>query len=182
MKPNSTYLRQSIRTIADYPKPGIQFRDITTLLRDAKAFEITVDALIEPWRDQQDRQGRGHRSARLHSRRRRGARPQVRFRADSQARQAAARNRARGLLARIRRRRNGNAHGRHPRRRERVAARRPHRHRRHRDRAPRAAAVGGRAGCAPPASSSIFRGSAALRACAPPASRCSRCSRSEPAP
>ena len=46
------FLRQSIRTIADYPKPGIQFRDITTLLRDAKAFELTVDALIEPWRDQ----------------------------------------------------------------------------------------------------------------------------------
>jgi adenine phosphoribosyltransferase len=46
------YLRQSIRTIADYPKPGIQFRDITTLLRDAKAFEITINALIDPWRDQ----------------------------------------------------------------------------------------------------------------------------------
>ena len=44
------FLRQSIRTIADYPKPGIQFRDITTLLRDAKAFEIAIDALIEPWR------------------------------------------------------------------------------------------------------------------------------------
>jgi adenine phosphoribosyltransferase len=46
------FLRQSIRTIADYPKPGIQFRDITTLLRDAKAFALTVDGLIEPWRDQ----------------------------------------------------------------------------------------------------------------------------------
>ena len=46
------FLRQSIRTIEDYPKPGIQFRDITTLLRDARAFEITIDALIEPWRGQ----------------------------------------------------------------------------------------------------------------------------------
>jgi adenine phosphoribosyltransferase len=46
------FLRQSIRTIADYPKPGIQFRDITTLLRDARAFETTIDALIDPWRDQ----------------------------------------------------------------------------------------------------------------------------------
>jgi adenine phosphoribosyltransferase len=46
------FLRHSIRTIADYPKPGIQFRDITTLLRDAKAFALTVDGLIEPWRDQ----------------------------------------------------------------------------------------------------------------------------------
>lgn len=46
------YLRQSIRTIADYPKPGIQFRDITTLLRDRRAFEITIDALSDAWRDQ----------------------------------------------------------------------------------------------------------------------------------
>ena len=44
------YLRQSVRTIADYPKPGIQFRDITTLLRDRRAFEITIDALAAPWR------------------------------------------------------------------------------------------------------------------------------------
>jgi len=43
------YLRHSIRTIADYPKPGIQFRDITTLLRDRRAFEITIDALCQPW-------------------------------------------------------------------------------------------------------------------------------------
>ena len=47
------FLRQSIRTIADYPKPGIQFRDITTLLRDAQAFAVTIDALVEPWRGQQ---------------------------------------------------------------------------------------------------------------------------------
>jgi adenine phosphoribosyltransferase len=45
------FLRQSIRTIPDYPKPGIQFRDITTLLRDRRAFETTIDALIAPWRD-----------------------------------------------------------------------------------------------------------------------------------
>jgi adenine phosphoribosyltransferase len=46
-----TFLQQSIRTIADYPKPGIQFRDITTLLRDARAFALSIDALVEPWRD-----------------------------------------------------------------------------------------------------------------------------------
>jgi adenine phosphoribosyltransferase len=45
------FLRQSIRTIADYPKPGIQFRDITTLLRERRAFETTIEALIAPWRD-----------------------------------------------------------------------------------------------------------------------------------
>ncbi len=44
------YLRQSVRTITDYPKPGIQFRDITTLLRDRRAFEIAIEGLIEPWR------------------------------------------------------------------------------------------------------------------------------------
>jgi len=42
-------LAQSIRTIPDYPKPGIMFRDITTLLSDARAFRQTVDALVEPF-------------------------------------------------------------------------------------------------------------------------------------
>ena len=43
------YLRQSIRTIADYPKPGILFRDITTLLGDARAFRRAVDELVQPY-------------------------------------------------------------------------------------------------------------------------------------
>jgi adenine phosphoribosyltransferase len=43
------YLRQSIRTIADYPKPGIQFRDISTLLGDARAFRRAVDELVQPY-------------------------------------------------------------------------------------------------------------------------------------
>jgi adenine phosphoribosyltransferase len=34
-----------IRTIPDYPKPGIAFKDITPLLADAEAFAITIDAL-----------------------------------------------------------------------------------------------------------------------------------------
>jgi adenine phosphoribosyltransferase len=51
--PQLAFLRQSIRTIADYPKPGIQFRDITTLLRDPRAFAMTIEALVAPWRDQQ---------------------------------------------------------------------------------------------------------------------------------
>lgn len=36
-----------IRTIPDYPKPGIQFRDVTTLLSDAKGFRTAVDALVQ---------------------------------------------------------------------------------------------------------------------------------------
>ena len=42
-------LRAAIRSIPDYPKPGIMFRDITTLLGDARAFRRAVDELVQPW-------------------------------------------------------------------------------------------------------------------------------------
>ena len=42
-------LRGAIRSIPDYPKPGIMFRDITTLLGDARAFRRAVDELVQPW-------------------------------------------------------------------------------------------------------------------------------------
>jgi adenine phosphoribosyltransferase len=42
-------LRAAIRTIPDHPKPGILFRDITTLLGDARAFRRAVDELVHPW-------------------------------------------------------------------------------------------------------------------------------------
>jgi len=42
-------LKQAIRSIPDYPKPGIMFRDITTLLGDARAFRRAVDELVQPW-------------------------------------------------------------------------------------------------------------------------------------
>jgi adenine phosphoribosyltransferase len=42
-------LREAIRTIPDYPKPGIMFRDITTLLGNARAFRRAVDELVQPW-------------------------------------------------------------------------------------------------------------------------------------
>ncbi len=41
-----------IRTVPDFPKPGIQFKDITTLLRDADAFGEVVDLMAEPYADQ----------------------------------------------------------------------------------------------------------------------------------
>ena len=41
-------LKAAIRTIPDYPKPGIMFRDITTLLADARAFRRAVDELLQP--------------------------------------------------------------------------------------------------------------------------------------
>ncbi|MCV0397537.1 MAG: adenine phosphoribosyltransferase [Rhizobiaceae bacterium] len=42
-------LLAAIRTIPDYPKPGILFRDITTLLGDARAFRRAVDELVHPY-------------------------------------------------------------------------------------------------------------------------------------
>lgn len=42
-------LASAIRSIADYPKPGIIFRDITTLLGDAAAFRLAVDELVKPY-------------------------------------------------------------------------------------------------------------------------------------
>jgi adenine phosphoribosyltransferase len=43
-------IRNSIRTIPDYPKPGVMFRDITTLLGNARAFRLVVENLAAPWR------------------------------------------------------------------------------------------------------------------------------------
>jgi adenine phosphoribosyltransferase len=42
-------LKETIRTIPDYPKPGVMFRDITTLLGDARAFRRAIDELVQPW-------------------------------------------------------------------------------------------------------------------------------------
>lgn len=42
-------LKDSIRTIPDYPKKGIMFRDITTLLADARAFRRAIDELVQPY-------------------------------------------------------------------------------------------------------------------------------------
>ena len=40
-----------IRAVADFPQPGVTFRDVTPLLADAAAFARCIDALGEPWRD-----------------------------------------------------------------------------------------------------------------------------------
>lgn len=42
-------LKAAIRTIPDYPKPGIMFRDITTLLGNPRAFRRAIDELVHPW-------------------------------------------------------------------------------------------------------------------------------------
>jgi adenine phosphoribosyltransferase len=43
-------LAERIRNVPDFPIPGILFRDITTLLKDAEALRTAVDAMIEPFR------------------------------------------------------------------------------------------------------------------------------------
>ena len=45
-------LKQHIRHVPDFPKPGILFYDITTLLRDPSGLKITIDLLSTPYMDQ----------------------------------------------------------------------------------------------------------------------------------
>lgn len=40
-----------VRDVADFPKPGIVFKDITPLLADPQGFAATVEAMCAPWRD-----------------------------------------------------------------------------------------------------------------------------------
>jgi adenine phosphoribosyltransferase len=42
-------IRDTIRSIRDYPKPGVLFRDITTLLGNPRAFRRVVDELVQPY-------------------------------------------------------------------------------------------------------------------------------------
>lgn len=42
-------IKRSVRTIPDYPKPGIMFRDVTTLFSNARAFRRAVDELVQPY-------------------------------------------------------------------------------------------------------------------------------------
>ncbi len=44
-------LKRLIRHVPDYPKPGILFYDITTLLKDGDGFRRAVDAVVEPYRE-----------------------------------------------------------------------------------------------------------------------------------
>lgn len=43
-------LKQRIRNVLDFPKPGILFYDVTTLLKDADGFKLAVDAMAAPHR------------------------------------------------------------------------------------------------------------------------------------
>lgn len=45
------YLSQHIRTVPDWPAPGVKFRDITPLLQNAKVFRILIDAFVHRYMD-----------------------------------------------------------------------------------------------------------------------------------
>ncbi|XP_031407769.1 adenine phosphoribosyltransferase 4-like isoform X3 [Punica granatum] len=49
--PRVTRIKRSIRVVPDFPKPGIMFQDITTLLLDPQAFKDTVDMFVERYKD-----------------------------------------------------------------------------------------------------------------------------------
>lgn len=44
-------LREKIRNVPNFPQEGIQFKDITTLLKDGEAFRIAIDRLAAPYKD-----------------------------------------------------------------------------------------------------------------------------------
>ncbi len=46
------YIRERIRTVPDWPQPGIMFRDITPLLQDKKTFRVLVDVFVHRYMDQ----------------------------------------------------------------------------------------------------------------------------------
>ena len=49
--PVTEYLKAHIRTVPDWPAPGVQFRDITPLLQDAKVFRVLIDAFVHRYMD-----------------------------------------------------------------------------------------------------------------------------------
>lgn len=46
-------LKECVRVIEDFPKEGISFKDITTLLKDGKALKYSIDKIVEDLKDKQ---------------------------------------------------------------------------------------------------------------------------------
>ena len=46
------YIKSHIRTVPDWPAPGVQFRDITPLLQDPKVFRVLIDMFVHRYMDQ----------------------------------------------------------------------------------------------------------------------------------
>ncbi len=49
------YLRSHIRTVPDWPAPGVQFRDITPLLQDPRVFRVLIDTFVRRYMDRSTR-------------------------------------------------------------------------------------------------------------------------------
>jgi adenine phosphoribosyltransferase len=47
----NAYIKDHIRTIPDWPQPGVQFRDITPLLQDPKVFRVLIDIFLARYAD-----------------------------------------------------------------------------------------------------------------------------------
>ena len=95
-------LRAKIREIPDFPKPGILFYDITTLLKDAAAFKDAIDLMLRPVRRREGRHRGRDGVARLHLQRPDGLPARRGLRAGPQARQAAGRDAHGRVRARVR--------------------------------------------------------------------------------
>lgn len=55
-RPGSTLapsIKSFIRTVPDYPKPGVQFRDVTGLLEDARGLRMAVDLIVHRYIDRE---------------------------------------------------------------------------------------------------------------------------------
>ena len=51
MNDRTEFLRAHIRTVPDWPAPGVQFRDITPLLQDPAVFRVLIEAFVERYRE-----------------------------------------------------------------------------------------------------------------------------------
>ncbi len=49
--PTADYLREHIRTVPDWPEPGVQFRDITPLLQNPRVFRVLIDTFVHRFFD-----------------------------------------------------------------------------------------------------------------------------------
>lgn len=93
----SAVLKGLIRTIPDHPKPGILFRDITTLLLKPQGLRAAIDGLTLPFVNMPIDLIAGDRGARFHSRRRGCARTRQGLRAGAQKGKTAAQDHRTGI-------------------------------------------------------------------------------------
>ena len=52
LPPHAATIKSMIRTVPDFPKPGIQFRDVSTLFNDARGLALTIESLAHRYADE----------------------------------------------------------------------------------------------------------------------------------